>query len=254
MPAAEGDHFFEEPEDIFIPDSAAPVEPADLVVLAIGVVVSSLCPPDLVAGDYHRHALGKQQYRGKVLDLPPAEVLDRRVGGIAFYTAVRAVVVVVAVPVSLAVCLVVLGVIGNKVIECEAVVGGDEIHAVFWSLPGGLEEVRTSRDPGGDLAHQAAVPANEAAYSVAVAPIPYRPPRAARKVAYLVEAASIPRLRYDLDIGQCLKQLYVPKQRRIGHRSPIGATRQDRALVESETVDMHVEDPELQALADEFFG
>src|SRR5580658_8109340 len=120
MPAAEGDHFFEEPEDIFVPDSAAPVEPADLVVLAVGVVVSPLCPPDLVAGDYHRHALRKQQYRGEVLDLPPAEVLDRRIGGIAFSPAIPAVVVVVAVSVALAVCLVVLDVVGNEVIECEA--------------------------------------------------------------------------------------------------------------------------------------
>src|SRR6204780_2395258 len=115
MPAAEGDHFFEEPEDIFIPDSAAPVEPADLVVLAVGVVVAPLCPPDLVAGDHHRHALGKQQYRGEVLDLPLTEVLDRRVGGLAFYATVPAVVVVVTVPVPLAVCLVVLDVIGDQV-------------------------------------------------------------------------------------------------------------------------------------------
>src|ERR1700733_8188109 len=254
MPAAESDHFLEEPEDVFIPLNTSPVEPADRVVLAIGVVVPALCPPDLVAGDYHRHALGKQQYRGEVLDLPPAEVLDRGVGGIAFYTTVRAVVVVVTVPVSLAVCLVVLGVIGNKVIECEAVVRGDEIHAVFWRLPGGLEEVRTSRDPSGDLAHQAAVPPNEAAYGIAVAPIPYRPPRAAWKTADLVEPAGIPRLGDDLDIGQCLHQLDVPEHRGIAHRRPIGATRQYRALVKPETVDVHVADPEFQALADEFFG
>src|ERR1700733_1079365 len=186
MPAAESDHFLEEPEDVFIPLNTSPVEPADRVVLAIGVVVSPLCPPDLVAGDYHRHALGKQQYRGEVLDLPPAEVLDRRIGGIAFCPAVPAVVVVVAVPVTLAVCLVVLDVIGNEVIECEAVVGGDEIHAVLWCLSGRLEEVRTSRDPSGDLAHQAALSPDEAAYSVAVTPIPYRPPRAAREIADLV--------------------------------------------------------------------
>jgi len=34
-----------------------PVEPADLVILAIGVVVALLAAPDLVASEQHRHAL-----------------------------------------------------------------------------------------------------------------------------------------------------------------------------------------------------
>ena len=46
-----------------------PVEPAELVVLAVGVVVAALRAADLVAGDEHRHALREQQDRSEVLDL-----------------------------------------------------------------------------------------------------------------------------------------------------------------------------------------
>ena len=38
-----------------------PVDPADLVVLAIGVVVAALAVADLVAGEQERDALRQQQ-------------------------------------------------------------------------------------------------------------------------------------------------------------------------------------------------
>ena len=50
-----------------------PVEPGELVVLAVGVVVAVLRAADLVAGDEHRHALREEQDRGEVLHLPLAE-------------------------------------------------------------------------------------------------------------------------------------------------------------------------------------
>ena len=40
-----------------------PVHPADLVILAIGVVVAGLAVTDLVAGEQQRHALGQQETR-----------------------------------------------------------------------------------------------------------------------------------------------------------------------------------------------
>ena len=44
----------------------APVEPGDLVVLAIGVVVAALRAAELVAGQQHRHALRQEQRREQV--------------------------------------------------------------------------------------------------------------------------------------------------------------------------------------------
>ena len=79
-----------------------PVHPADLVVLAIGVVVAALAVADLVAGEDQRHAL-RQQQRGQLIAAqqpPPLE--DRGIVGRPFDAAIEAVVVVGAVAVVFA--------------------------------------------------------------------------------------------------------------------------------------------------------
>ena len=50
-------------EVVHVPPGLAylPVEPARLVVLAVGVVIAVLGPADLVATEEHRHALGEEQ-------------------------------------------------------------------------------------------------------------------------------------------------------------------------------------------------
>ena len=55
-----------------------PVEPGDLVVLAVRVVVAALGVPELVAGEEHRHALGEEE-RGE--DVPLLAVAQRDTSG-----------------------------------------------------------------------------------------------------------------------------------------------------------------------------
>ena len=51
-----------------------PIEPADLVVLAIGVVVAVLGPAEFVAARQHRHALGKKEGGEEIAALSGAQV------------------------------------------------------------------------------------------------------------------------------------------------------------------------------------
>src|SRR5262249_8972083 len=85
-----------------------PVEPADLVVLAIGVVVAALRPPQLVAAQQHRPSRGEEERGQEVAHLPLAQRDDLRIVGRALDAVVPAAVVVASVPVLLAVRLVVL--------------------------------------------------------------------------------------------------------------------------------------------------
>ena len=64
--------------------------------------------------------------------------------------------------------LVVLLVIGNKVVEREAVVGGDEIDAGKGTTSGALVEVRTPGQPVGEFPEGAVLAAPEVADAVAV--------------------------------------------------------------------------------------
>src|SRR5262245_32649243 len=45
-----------EPMDICMFGDQAPVEPIELVVMAVRIVVAVLCPPDLVTHQHHGHA------------------------------------------------------------------------------------------------------------------------------------------------------------------------------------------------------
>ena len=72
----EGVEQLHETVDVGVPLEQAPVEPADLVVLAVGVVVAVLRAAHLVAHEQHRRA-GRQQFEHKeVLDLAIAQRLD----------------------------------------------------------------------------------------------------------------------------------------------------------------------------------
>src|SRR5262245_23368816 len=120
MKADESPH---ETAEVAVSLKAAPVQPTDLVVLAIGVVVALLGAPGFVAHEQHGSALGKEQNGDEVLDLPAAQRFNRRVLGGTFHAAIPRVIVVGPVAVLLAVGLVVLVVEGNQVVEREAVMG-----------------------------------------------------------------------------------------------------------------------------------
>ena len=175
-----------------------PVEPVELVVLAVGVVVALLAAPELVAREQHRRALRQQQGGEEVAPLARAQLEDRRVVGRALDAAVPGQVVVVAVAVVLAVGLVVLVVVGHQVGEREAVVGGDEVDAGVRPPPGAPVQVGRAGEAARELADLAAVALPVGAHAVAIAVVPLRP--AEREVAHLVAAvAEVPGLGDQLD-------------------------------------------------------
>ena len=91
---------------------------------------------------------------------------------------------------------------------------------------------------------------DEAPDVVAEAAVPLGPAEA-REVADLVEPAGVPGLGDDLGVGQLVVELDVPEDRRVVHRAAVRPARQDRGEVEAEAVDVHLADPEAQALGDE---
>ena len=117
-----------------MPLGERPVDPARLVVLAVRVVVAPLGAAELVPAEEHRHASGDGEGQQEVLDLPPAHRLDGRVVGFAFDAVVRAEVLVGAVPIVLAVGLVVFPRVADQIVQREAVVAGDEVDAALRAL------------------------------------------------------------------------------------------------------------------------
>ncbi len=105
---------------------------------------------------------------------------------------VPTVVIVRAVAIVLAVGLVVLAVVGDKVAKRETIVGDDEIDALGWRLSA-HEQVVRARHPGGDLTAQSRIAPPEAARGVAKAVVPFGE-RGGKLTEAIAAWANIPRL------------------------------------------------------------
>jgi hypothetical protein len=84
-----------------------------MVILAVGVVITLLCATAFVAATKHGNALREKKSAQEIALLSPPESVDFLIFPGTFGPAVPRLIVIVAVPIILAVCLVVLIVIGD---------------------------------------------------------------------------------------------------------------------------------------------
>src|SRR6478609_11100750 len=106
-----------------------PVKPTDFVVLTISIVVAVLCPTPFISAAEHRDALRKKQCREKIAALPVAQIVNLRVTGRTFHTAIPRLIIVVAVAVFVVVQLVVLFIVADQIGQCESIMDCDEVDA-----------------------------------------------------------------------------------------------------------------------------
>src|SRR5207244_11388151 len=99
-----------------------PIEPADLVVLTISVVIALLRSSPLVATQKHRHALRKKKCGQKIPPLPFAQRVNLGVVGWTFDAAIPGKIVVVAVIVPVAIQFILLFVVADQLVQRETVV------------------------------------------------------------------------------------------------------------------------------------
>src|SRR6266542_931320 len=173
---------------------ACPIEPADLVVLAISIVIALLRSSPLVSAGKHRHASGKKKRRQKVPALAFAQGVDLRVVGWTFHAAIPREIVIVAVVVAVAVQLVVLFVVADQVAQRETIVRSDEINARVRAPPSVLVQIGAAGEPVTHLADAALVALPKTANCVGVLAVPFR--KRHRKIANLISAVpDVPRFR-----------------------------------------------------------
>ena len=226
-----------------------PVDPGQLVVLAVGVVVAALRAADLVARHQHRHALRQQQRGDEIALLAGAQRAHLRIVGGSFHAAVPRQVVVVAVAVVLQVGLVVLAVVADQVLQREAVVAGDEVDAGVRLAPAGLVQVARAGEAAGELADHAAVALPVGAHGVAVAVVPLGP--AERELAHLVAAlAQVPGLGDQLDLREH-RVLADGVEEGAQPVHLVQLARQRGGEVEAKPVHVHVQHPVAQAVHDQ---
>src|SRR5215469_2556881 len=116
MGAAKRDHSPGEAMSLRVLFEKAPIHPADGVILAVRIIVTSLRPTKFVSTEQHRNSKRNKEGEEKILDQAISQGFH--VGGIAwaFNSAIVAVIGIGAVASVLTVFLVVLLFIGDQVI------------------------------------------------------------------------------------------------------------------------------------------
>ncbi len=251
MPAAETDRLAREAVDFAPALQERPVEPARLVVLAVRVVVAPLRAAELVAAEHHGHALRSHEHGPEVLHLALPEGDHEGVLGLALGAAVPTEVVVHAVAVALAVVLVVLLVVRREVPEGEPVVARHEVDAVVRRAAVVLVQIRAAADPGGDGGRQAVIAPHESAHVVAVARVPLGPAPRGGERAHLIKAGGIPRLGDDLAVRQDRVVDDALQEGRVAEHAAVLGAAEDGGQVEAKAVDVHLHDPEPEAVENE---
>src|SRR5262249_9246527 len=193
-----------------------PIKPTGLVVLAIGVVITTLCAPDLVTHQNHRQAQRDHGHGQKVLHLPVAYLFYLGVIRWTFDTPVAASVVVGAILVGFAVQLVVLLVVRDKIVEREAVVTCHEVHALIGLTFFVTVDLWTAEQSVGKIGYRSVVSTKKTADIIAEPPVPL-PPAVADEAAHLVQTSRIPGFSNELGARERWVRLDIPQYRRHRH-------------------------------------
>jgi len=203
-----------------------PVEPADLIVLAIGIVIAALGLAHLVAHQDHGHAHREQRRGQEVLHLPVPELLhpDRPWGPLRRSSSS---VVACTVTVALAVRLIMLVVVRNEIVQGEAVVAGHEVHALLGLALLMAEDLGAADHPVAKRAVDPSSPGRNCGHrrGTGRSILPGVPDKA----AHLVETGRVPGLGDQLGSGQRRARFNVPEHGGFAEgsrsRPALGSTR-----------------------------
>src|SRR5512132_2667527 len=177
-----------------------PIEPAGFVILAIGVVVSTLRSPHFVTHEKHRHTNRKHRYGQKVFYLSVSEFLHAGIIGWTFNTAVPTSIVVRPVAVVFAICFVVFVIIRDEVVEGEPVMACYKIDALLSLTFFMTVNPRAAKQPVSKVSNRMLFPAKKTPDIISKPPIPL-PPAISNKAANFIKTGRIPRFGNELGSG-----------------------------------------------------
>ena len=247
---AEGDHLRDKVEQILVVFQPGPVQPGNLVVLTVGVVVAELGVGKFVPRQEHGSAPAAQQHGEGVFYQPVPKGQHLRIRGVSLHAAVPAVVVVGPVGVAPAVGLVVLDVVGVQVVQGKAVVAGEEVHRGVLPLGGGIQ-VGGAGDALDRRPGQTSVSLQEAAQVVPVLAVPFCPPVPGGKGPHLIQSAGVPGLGNELHPAQDGIEGQTLQQGRFGQGSAVGVPAQNGGKVKPEPVHPVLHHPVPQTVQNE---
>src|SRR5580693_1796749 len=194
-----------------------PIEPTGFIVQAVSVVVTVLSALHLIAHSDHGHTEREQGDGQEVLHLSISQLPDTRIIGRAFNPTIPAPVIVGAVPVVFEVFFVVLAVVGDEIVECEAVVASHKVHALLSLTLLVTVDLGATQKSVCDTSYGTWFTTDKTANVVTEPAVPFLP-AVSDKAADLIQASRIPRLGDDFSLRQRGIGINIPEHRRAGHQ------------------------------------
>ncbi len=130
----------------------APIDPANRIILAVSVVVAILSAAQLVARENHRDALRKYQRGEQIPLLLRAQGANIGIISRSFDATVPTAVVVRAILIILEVCLIVLLVVTDEILERETIMARDEVDTGVRTPSAHLVEIAGAGQPVSEFA------------------------------------------------------------------------------------------------------
>lgn len=107
-----------------------PVQPANLVILAIGIVVGQSAAAEFITGNEHGRSLRKKKNHGKGFDTPGVQFFDPAISSFTLDPTVPADIMIIAIPILLAIAQIIFPVIADPIIKGETAVAGNKVDTV----------------------------------------------------------------------------------------------------------------------------
>ena len=141
MGSAERDHSSCEALNLVVLPYQTPVKPAHFVILAVRVIVSVLTSAKLIATQQHWNASRDKKGQQEILDQAVPHSLDSCIIACSFHPAIVAIISIGSIAVVLAIFVIVLLLVADQVVQCEAVMTSNEVQAASGALAGALVQI-----------------------------------------------------------------------------------------------------------------
>ena len=128
MLPAEADHIFTELIVLLVLLPVSPVQPGNLVILTVGIVIAKLGIQEFIPRNEHGRSTAAHQASKGILCKLVRELQHIFIFGIALYATVPASVVIGPVRIVPAVILIMLLIIGIEITKGKTVMAGDKIN------------------------------------------------------------------------------------------------------------------------------
>ena len=237
-------------KQILILIQKTPVQPGNLIILTISIVIAKLGIAKFVTRQKHRRSPAAHQYGTGIADHPESQIQHFRIIGLSFRPAVPASVIIGSIGIIPSIGFVMFCIIRIQIIQGKSIMTGQKIDTGIVSCVMSIIfiikisiQISGSRNTPRGIPGFPEIPLQETSDRIPVSSIPFCPPAVGRKASNLIQSVRIPCFRDQLHIFKNRIIRQILKQRRIIHWHAVLVSSKNTGKVKTETIHPVIDRP-----------